>query len=149
MRRGDDRNDKQNYMTARKKDKWNVYAYQCITWKGKRLHVCVCMTLSYCQTENNSKQNNRTRFGITVWNVLLLILLMLHTHAPHALSLPSSPCFHLMEAGAGVREQNMLVLFRALHPLWSSAGESRAQLIPSPTQTLRPHLMPFQTDLNL
>lgn len=40
-------------------------------------------------------------------------------------------------------------LFRALHPLCSSAGEPTAQLIPIPTQTLRSHLMPFQTDLNL
>lgn len=64
-------------------------------------------------------------------------------------SLVSSPCFHLVEAGVGEREQNMLVLFRALHPLWSSAGESTPQLAPSPTQTLRPHLMHFQTDLNL
>lgn len=56
--------------------------------------------------------------------------------------------FHLIEAG-DEREQNTIVLFRALHPLWSSAGESAVQFTPSPSQTLRPNLMPFQTDLNL
>lgn len=57
------------------------------------------------------------------------ILLTLHT-PPHTTSPPSSLGFYLKEAGAAEREQNMFVLFRALHPLWSSAGESTAHLLP-------------------
>lgn len=59
-------------------------------------------------------------------NVPLSILLKLYT-PPHSMCLLSSPSFHLLGAGVGVREQNVLVLFKALHPPWFSAGEFIAQ----------------------
>lgn len=75
------------------------------------------------------------------------ILLKLHT-PPHVTSLPSSPCFHLIEAGVGEREQNMCYSELSTH-CGPRQGSPPPNLCPMLTQSLRPHLMPFQTDLNI
>lgn len=145
-RDGVKKNDKQNYMTARKEINGVSQLYQCVTWKLKRLHMCTHDTVL---TAKHKTVNKITDYiwawgGEIYWFLWCSKLL-----SPRSLSLPSSPCFHLVEAWVGVRGESMFVLFRALHPLWCSAGESIPQLIPSPAQALRPHLVPFQADLNL
>lgn len=74
------------------------------------------------------------------------------TPTPPAPNSSANPGFHLKEAAACAREQNMPVLFRALHLLWSLAaggGSRQRTLILGPALALRSRPVPFQSNLNL
>lgn len=106
---------------ARKNLKVNVYAFQCITEKGSTF-VCMCTALPECQ-KNIKKKQNHTHFRTTVRNILSSVLLKRHTLSHH-------PMLSSHRGWGWLAEQNMTMLFRALHPLWSSAGSLQLSLPP-------------------
>lgn len=115
----------------------------CVNEKKKLLHVCMHSPAQLPKKtqkaiKSHTFQHNSQKYTIS-------ILLKLHT-PPHTMSLPSNPCFHLVEAG----ENRTCLCYSGLY---THCGPQQESLQPhSPghlTQALRSHLMSFQTDLIL
>lgn len=95
-------------------------------YKNNKTKGCTCAKLSGCQKRTKQTHNVANCAACDSPGALN----SRQTRRP--LTLPPTPGFHLKEATVCTREQNMPV-FRALHPLWSSAGrEPTAHAHPRP-----------------